>query len=129
MYSNNMTISEIEWCSENSPVEDNLPDNITNSIIIYYRFGCKDCEAVYPELSNEIADKENIYWISTESKQGKKLLESYPVTSVPTGIYIHSNNTVKSPSYTQKSLYINDKNTVLDRTNLERLLYLQEQNR
>lgn len=113
-----------------SPIESTLPENIDGSIIIYYRFGCSDCETVYNELSNAVKDKENIYWISTESEQGKKLLETYPVDSVPTGIYIRNDKYENALSYTQKSLItMNNDNIEFNQSGINRLLYLQKQNR
>lgn len=148
MRTSNMTISETKLSIEKSPVEDILPENINGSIIIYYRFGCTDCEAIYADLSKSISDKDNIYWVSTESDQGKELMKSYPIDSVPSGIYIY-NSKQNNNTYVQKPLYKTSENAsvtffettedakngenaiysndvVLDKTALERLLYLQK---
>ena len=148
MYTSDMTISETKSSIEKSPVEDTLPEDINGSIVIYYRFGCTDCEAIYTDLSKTISDKDNIYWVSTESDQGKKLMDAYPIDSVPSGIYIY-NNKQNSNTYVQKPLYKTSENAsvtffettedaenlknaiysndvILDKTALERLLYLQE---
>lgn len=126
----NISVYEMEKSNKNSPVEDTLPENIKNSIIIYYKYGCTDCEAVYNDLLKTIKNNDNIYFVSTESEQGKNLLKSYPVNSVPAGIYIYEQNNQTAKAYIQKSLYMTDNSkTTLDKTALERLLYLQEQKR
>ena len=79
-----------------SPIESKLPDDLNTlkqSVIIYYRFGCPDCDAVYPELSKIFSQIDNVYWIASRSEQGKTLLEKYPVNEVPTAIYIKSDGT------------------------------------
>lgn len=91
MYQDNLTWNEILDSTELSPREDKLPENtdeLTNAIILYYKFGCEDCEAVYQQESEFFSDIDNVYWISTRSKQGQNLLNTYPVTQVPSGVYI-----------------------------------------
>lgn len=148
MYTNDTPLPRVEISIKNSPIEDTIPDDLDGSIIIYYRFGCTDCESIYTDLSKSISGKNNIYWVSTESKQGKELIKTYPVNSVPSGIYIYSNKQ-NGNSYVQKPLYKTSENAsvtffettedaknhenaiysndvALDKTALERLLYLQE---
>lgn len=74
---------------QNSPVTDrsvNLDQQ--GNILIYYRFGCRDCEAVYDELKTEVEEKENIYWVASRQSEGQKLLQKYTVSEVPTGVVI-----------------------------------------
>ena len=110
-----------------SPVEDDLPSNLQQCIIIYYKFGCKDCEEIYIELQSSIEDAPNIYWVSTRSNQGKKLRELYPIDAVPTGVYIYNDSTSSAPHFIKKILYEyeNTEQIHLNKTNLERLLELQ----
>lgn len=104
----------------------NLDKN--GNIIIYYRFGCKDCEAIYKDLNSFKKNNNNIYWVATKSNNGKVLLQKYPVSEVPSGIIIQNNN-----DYTQYALYKtiseNEKDhyTIVDQTALNRLLELQKQ--
>lgn len=76
-----------------SPEEDTLPSDIHGKIIIYYRFGCPDCSAVYPELSKKLNEYVDVYWISSRSPQGKELLKSYPVEEVPSILYVKYDDT------------------------------------
>jgi hypothetical protein len=79
-----------------SPEESKLPENpdeLKQSLIIYYRFGCRDCEAHYQAIKTAVQPYTNVYWISSRSEQGKKLRETYPVEAVPTGVYITKDGT------------------------------------
>lgn len=129
LYTTDLTVKQLHTGIKNTPVEDKLPDDIEGCIIIFYKFGCTDCGAIYEDLSAYTKDLENVYWISSRSEQGKALRVTYPIESVPTAIYIHVNS--DDNSYTKKALHADDNNgnTILDTSAFERLLYLQEQNR
>lgn len=107
---------------DSSPVESVLPDDLTNKIILYYRFGCPDCESVYSDLKNGTNGKTGIYWISTRSKQGKALRKKYPTAEVPSGVYIKSDDTCTTLMLYDKST----RKTELDKKNLDILLTMQE---
>lgn len=126
-----ISIKQLWYGVNHSPKENELPDNLTGCIVIYYKFGCNDCEAIYDDLKNNIQDKPNIYWVCSDSVQGEQLLEQYPVTEVPTGIYIRQESFNESITYTKKYLATVDEdgNTILNQKDLDRLLYLQSENR
>lgn len=114
----------------NSPIATKKDIDLPGNIIIYYRFGCKDCEAVYDELNERIEQNNNIYWVCTRSKLGKRLLQKYVVEEVPSGIIIQENN-----CYTQYILYNtiyvepereDDDYTIIDEEAFNRLLQLQQ---
>lgn len=74
---------------QKSPVMDkSINFDQQGNILIYYRFGCEDCEAVYDSLKAEIAGKENIYWVASRQSEGQKLLQKYAVSEVPAGVII-----------------------------------------
>lgn len=81
-------IQEIIYSVKHTPVEDTLPDDLTNTTIIYYRFGCHDCNKVDNQLQEKFKNSPNTYWVATRSKQGKALRKDYPVESVPSALYI-----------------------------------------
>jgi hypothetical protein len=110
-----------------SPIEDELPENLTGYIVIYYRFDCPDCHAVYDELSEQVKDNDKVCWISSRSTQGKALLASYPVDEVPSGIYFREYTYGGALTYTKKRLYTTDDdgNTILSSNGINRLLELQ----
>lgn len=88
MYQNHMTWESMISHIEQSPTEDRLPKDLSDTIILYYKFGCEDCENVYTEIQNTFLQNKDIYWISTRSEQGKILRKIYPIAEVPTGVYI-----------------------------------------
>lgn len=69
---------------------EELPEDLSGCIIIYVKYGCIDCDEIHDGITSYLNEKEtnNIYFVSTRSEKGQKLLEQYPVTAVPTGIYI-----------------------------------------
>ena len=76
---------------QNSPVTDRSDDlDQPGNILIYYRFGCGDCEAIYDCLKAEVDGKENIYWVASRQSEGQKLLQKYTVSEVPAGVIIQN---------------------------------------
>lgn len=126
-----MSMSELKDLINNSPKESKLPDNIEGAIIIYYRFDCPDCKAIYNDLSQAVADNSNIYWISSRSETGKALLDKYPVDEVPTGIYIRHDTYNGNVTFTKYELATTDEdgNIILNKSAIDRLLYLQSEGR
>ena len=95
MYKTDTPIAAMLKCNEKTPVESELPDDISGKLIIYYRYDCPDCHDTYDEM-RKMCEAANVdpLWVSTRSQQGKKLMEDYPPTEVPAGLFIEntSNN-------------------------------------
>lgn len=127
-YNTNRSYTELTQSIDSTPVESVLPDKLDGSIIIYYRFGCPDCDAVYSDLSEYLKNKNNVYWVSTESEQGKTLLKAYPVDVVPSGIYIYRNKT-QDLVYIKKILYNKSADITLNTASIDRLLELQQEHK
>lgn len=91
-YNAPLSVSRAVTAIEYSPEENVLPEDyneLKGKIILYFRFGCQDCEDVYEDLSRQIEPvKDDVYWVSTRSEQGEKLRETYPVDHVPSLVYI-----------------------------------------
>ena len=101
------TLNEIQKQTELSHVQSQLPKDenaFYGSIIMYYKFGCPDCGAIKKEWDAQTPDDPNIYWVSTRSEEGKKLIQKYTANEVPSGIYVHKNGT-----YTVHILYKKDR--------------------
>ena len=126
-----MSMADLKDLINNSPKESKLPDDIEGVIIIYYRFDCPDCRAIYNDLASAVANTDNVYWISSRSETGKSLLDKYPVDEVPTGIYIRHDTYNGNVTFTKYELATTDENenTILDTSAIDRLLYLQSENR
>lgn len=121
MYQSNLKIKDIQESINNSPMQSKLPKDLKNNLIIYYKFGCPDCESIYNELSKTLENTQ-VYWISVKSDTGKDLLDKYPVSDVPAGLYITNNDTGVTKTLSKS---INNQ-TVLDLDNLNYLLDLKE---
>lgn len=74
-------------------VEDEVPDDVSGCLIVYYKLGCPDCEAIYDDLKTRLEGRKNVYRVATRSKQGKALREQYPVPEVPSGVYVTKDGT------------------------------------
>lgn len=110
-----------------------LPDNLSGKIIIYFRFGCEDCDAVHDELMsmhNSLDNKDDIYFVSTRSDAAQTVLQDYPVSEVPMAIYVY-NTPVNGASYAHVFLYEpankDTEKSVFIADNLEQLLLLQKE--
>lgn len=117
MYDMHTTITEtIDYISK-TPVESQIPDDLSNKLVIYYRFDCPNCHAVYDKLEKATQDYD-VIWISTRSKNGKELRKTYPVEYIPTGIAFNSEK-----QYISFVLYKSENGKiVLDSDNLDLLL-------
>lgn len=130
-YTSNITIQELNEGIRYSPIEDELPENLEGAIVIFYKFDCPDCHAIYNDLKDAVSGHDNIYWVSSRSEQGKALLANYPIPEVPYGVYFRTYTYGGNLNYTKKVLYCDDANgnTVLNETNLNRLFELQTTNK
>lgn len=128
MTDDNITLQQMKDSIALSPEESKLPDDLTGAIVIYYRFQCPDCEAIYKQLREMTVNNDKVYWVSTRSKQGEALLDKYSVDEVPSGIYVRVDNYGNSIPYAKYVLYTsdNDDNVGLNNFSINRLLELQE---
>lgn len=117
MYDMHTTITETMNYISKTPVESQIPDDLSNKLVIYYRFDCPNCHAVYDKLEKATQDYD-VIWISTRSKNGKELRKTYPVEYVPTGIAFNSEK-----QYMSFVLYKSENGKIiLDSDNLDLLL-------
>ena len=131
LYTSDTTIGDMFRGIEKSPVPDTIADkDVKGKILLFYKFGCKDCETIYDELQESTKDAD-VLWVSTRSEEGKKLVEAYGIVEVPTGIYIRNNAYNDALPYTKKLLYKVDEdgNSQYDKTAVDRLIYLQNEKR
>jgi len=128
-----ITISKMNKGINGTSIESVLPDDLNNTIVIYYKFSCPDCHAIHQELTDAINAQPDakIYLVSTQSAQGKDLKSKYPVDEVPSGIYISDTIVADGEGYIKKVLYTTDENgdQHLNTANLTRLLQLQTEQR
>lgn len=79
VYDPDTTLREISERLPVTPVESAVPDDVSGKLLVYFRFGCSDCEAVYNNLYSELKNIPDVYYVSTRSEQGLELLAKYPV--------------------------------------------------
>lgn len=106
----------------NSPFEDQMPDNEKGKLFILYSFDCPDCVNTHDALIKELNRlKLKPYFISVQSKQGRTFLNHHKIQVIPSGLYIDQNG-----SPTLKPLYYMQGNTaVLNKANLKYLYRTQ----
>lgn len=134
-----MPVSKVITSIMNSPKADKFPEDPSGSILILYKFGCPDCEAVYDDLK-EAVEGHDVYWIPTTDPNFVTLKEQYgdkthlkdgkPTIDVPAGIYIHKDpEKMNGRTGTLYTLYHTDiDGTVhLDESALTRLFKLQNE--
>lgn len=123
------SLIEIYQKLSHTPKESKLPErkNLGNAMLIFFRFGCSDCEAVYQDLSLALQNKPDIYWVSTMSNQGQDLLSKYPISETPTLIYIYPD----AERFAIFELHTKDQNNniVLNQDLLNQAIMLQEKGR
>lgn len=122
------TVSEIKNCAENGFIESKtIPSDHDNILLIFFKYGCKDCEAIHDELCQYIDEHGmDVYFVSTRSKTGQELLSEYPVHEIPAAVYIQVNdngskNTFKETLYTKT-----ESGTMLNTEGLDFLRSLQK---
>lgn len=111
-----------------SPVAQTAPDDLEGQIVILYKFGCPDCEAIYDELSTATDGREGIWWVSSRSEQGRALVEAYSVPEVPSLLYFRVHHDGNTPEVYQATLYTKKGDLVmLDRAVLAQALDMMEE--
>ena len=69
--------------------EKTLPDSLRGQTVIFYRFGCEDCDAIYPALKEAAAKSglDTVWYIPSRSEKGNELRETVQITTVPSAAY------------------------------------------
>lgn len=102
---------------KSTPVESELPEDLSDCVVVCYRFGCEDCTALLPGIMDELSSIERVYYTSTRTPQGQEFIKKYPVDEVPSAVYVRADGT--RLSYT---LYTNDGTPSLDRQAMDDLM-------
>lgn len=77
------------WAGTDAAMEqDPVPADLSGCIVFYYKFGCEDCELLGNELYEAVSAMAPTYRVATRSEQGKTMISKYPVTSVPSCVYV-----------------------------------------
>ena len=115
---------------------DTIPketEDLYGKIIIFFKFGCPDCEAIHDALDAKGFignDSDDIYFVSSKSELGNSLLTSMDIEleEVPSILYIKKNEDIIP--YTLYILYKKEnKKSVLDEEVLDRIIELHDEGR
>ena len=101
-----------------TPVEDEIT-NTAGSVLLFYRYNDPDSASIYHELNAYMLAKTHVYWVSADSRQGRNLLENYPISDLPSAIYIAADKS----GHVVRYLISEDGN--LDRLALNQLFEMQ----
>lgn len=127
------SIGEVISLNATTPENQSLPDDATGSVVILYKYGCPDCEAIYGELASAIdeAGIEDVYYVASSSPDGRELVENGSINYVPTVVYLRHEALANGADMThiQLTTVDEDGNTVLDTAALQRIALLQQQGR
>lgn len=124
-----MTLEQINKTAKLTPAASKTPDDLSGAIVILYKFGCPDCEGIYPELKKKLEGKDNVYFVPSGSELGQKLVKNGNIVEVPTGVYIRKKALANGATQNNIVLYTVDKNEkpILNEKAINRLLLLQKQ--
>lgn len=79
---------ELPTMINQSPIDQSdEAEQATNPTYVLYRFGCKDCAAVFDELNQWKLIQDNTYWVSSRSDFGASLIEDFTINEVPAILY------------------------------------------
>lgn len=87
-YDDTMPFKEL---AEHTPLtheEDVLEDDLDGLILLFYRYGCHDCENVSAELEAWAEGRDYVRWVSTRSEQGSPLVQEFVIGEVPSAVYV-----------------------------------------
>lgn len=74
---------------------DNLPEDLSGSILIFFKYTCDDCYDTHGQIMDTLAQEqaENVYFVSSASEKGTELVSQLNVKAVPWGVLVGENNT------------------------------------
>lgn len=78
--------SRLPVTPKETPVRE---ENLSNAILIFFKFGCSDCEAIHDDLQVALKNTPNVYYISTRSTQGLELQKRFPIEETPSAVYVY----------------------------------------
>lgn len=123
-----MTVPQIIETNSNTPKTQSLPDKKNGTIVILYKYGCEDCEAIYSKLEKTLDELEakDVYYIASSTPDGKKMVEDGNIEFVPTAVYLRHEPLANGAAMNHVAIaYTNGNDTELDTAALRRIVLLQ----
>ncbi len=132
----NQSIEDILYYTDNGYTEsDNIPSDLSGKLVIFYRYGCPDCAAIHNDLIKYLSDNniDDIYFISSRSNTGQKLLYPYSdkerclISQVPSIAYYYNNSPEPGKIASVETLFeLQNKNIILKTRTLEHYIQLRK---
>ena len=121
-YGQDASLAQLVNTTDRTPHDQSaeLPDELTSCIVVLYKYGCPDCDAIYDDLAQSVKNANvKVYYVSSKSERGSGLCAAYDVNDVPTAIAYADDSSVL-----QKILYYtdDDKNSHFDADAFDRLI-------
>ncbi len=96
-------------------------------LVILYKFGCSDCDAVYDDANALAAEKGvTLKWVSTDTELGRELAEKHGIDWTPTGVYMLNDKIGDTEIIQLRIDKVEDDQTVLDTDALSNLIEYQQ---
>lgn len=96
-------------------------------LVVFYKFGCPDCDAVYDD-ANALAAESGVTlkWVSTDTDLGREFAETHGIDWTPTGVYV-LNSKIGDTEIVQMHIdKTEDDQTILDADALTNLIEYQQ---
>lgn len=102
-----LTIEQLKIGNENIPIQSDIKkiNMKETNLIVFYKFGCKDCIEHLPKIRQMLKGEPNVYYLNRNNKDVKKFMKEnfISITNVPTGLL--SKHDGSRPIYTKYVLY------------------------
>lgn len=83
------------------PKTEDLPDDLSGCIIVFYRDSCPNCKATMDQIRTALKGTNDVFFLDSRSKTGREIRNRYPIHEVPSAIYVHNTD----DNYTMYVLY------------------------
>lgn len=127
-----MDIGTIINTSGKTPRSDRLPKQMNGHVVILYKYGCPDCEAIWPDLKQAVSDTglQNVHYIASSSDAGQRIIQQTHIDDVPALVYMRHKPLANGATTTHMSAYKQIGNDIsVNEAALKRVKLLQEKKR
>lgn len=124
-YWENHSLTEVVTHAQSTPASAEAA--CAGDLVILYKFGCPDCDAVYDD-ANALAAESGVTlkWVSTDTELGRELAEAHGIDWTPTGVYMLNDKIGDTEIIQMRIDKVEDDQTVLDTSALTNLIEYQQ---
>lgn len=96
-------------------------------LVVFYKFGCPDCDAVYADADKLAAESgTTLKWVSTDTDLGHEFAEEHGIDWTPTGVYMLNEKIGETEIIQMRIDKTENGQTVLDADALSNLIEYQQ---